>query len=123
MSFNPNYRNIFNSFTIGILFVNIFYAFFPQIDSEAIFLIGSLFIFLRITLKRWKNAKLSSIFITAAIIYFIPTNTLIRFQLRNNPNLAERIIDCREKNGEGNCWEEIQAEHENDILKKLDGRH
>ena len=80
MVFNPNYRNIFNSFTIGILFVNIFYAFIPQIDLEAIFLIGLLFIFLRVTLKRWKNAKLSSIFITAAIIYFILA-IVIRFAL------------------------------------------
>ena len=59
----------------------------------------------------------------AAVLYFVPTNTLIRFELRNNPKLAEMIIDCREKNGAGNCLREIQSYRENQILNELDKQH
>ena len=59
----------------------------------------------------------------SGIFFALPTNELIRLQFHNNPNLAEMIISCREKNGEGSCWEEIKTQHENEILQKLDNAY
>lgn len=60
---------------------------------------------------------------TALAIYFVPTNTLIRLELRNDPKLAEMVIGCRETDGEANCWEEIRAYRENKILDLLNKGH
>ena len=102
---------------IGIIFTSAV-ALFLQIRKSQTGKNTGLFIYYKRLVQR--NVAVIAI---ALILYFIPTNTLIRFELRNDPKLAEMVIDCREKNGAGNCLQEIQAYRENEILKKLEERH
>ena len=61
--------------------------------------------------------------IIGTVFFLIPSKTLIRLQFRNDPKLAEMIINCRENKGDGNCWEEIKTYRENQVLQKLDNAH